>query len=353
MKQNEMLYNTVLKKKQAVSQITCNPTLDAFDLDYCKILDDLAKTDKFVKDRVGICIKELGLAAGIDFNGHYITAFDAYNEAVTYYDMQQRGVTIRNIPEATSSTPDFEVEFSFRNGDGEQTTEKIYLEVKSLAYANGNQEYNKAQKAAFESNIRLEKQRETGRRVCSSEYCISPLGDKDTGPTSEIEEFIKKIDNNIKQSQFSYGNSNDTVLFVDLSQYMFPFQEEECLPVYPDVIRKYSASGRLWMIAFGRENDRVLSWPEFEGKGNFDRDLTISGIMNCHEYIKGIIFCSGSEKGKRKLYGLYRYKDEDLNTPVFIHKVCDFANDDINSWGFKFFEDLQESLKKRYSINNK
>lgn len=87
-----MLYNTVLAKRQAVSQITCSPTLDAFDLDYCKILDELAKTDKFVEDRVGICIKELGLAGGIDFNGHYINAFDAYNEAVTYYDMHQRGV---------------------------------------------------------------------------------------------------------------------------------------------------------------------------------------------------------------------------------------------------------------------
>lgn len=353
MKQNEMLYNTVLKKKQAVSQITCNPTLDAFDLDYCKILDDLATTDKFVEDRVGICIKELGLAGGVDFNGHHINAFDAYNEAVTYYDMLQRGVTIRNIPEASSSTPDFEVEFSYRNGEGEQTTEKVFLEVKSLAYANGNLEYNKAQMAAFESNIRLEQQRETGRRFCSSEYCISPLGDKDTGPTSEIEEFIKKINNNIKPSQFTYGDGKDTVLFVDLSQYEFPFQEEECLPVYPDVIKKYSASGRLWMIAFGRENDRVLTWPEFDGKGNFDRDLTIPGVLNCHDYIKGIIFCSGSEKGKRKLFGLYRHKEEDLKTTVFIHQVCDFVNDDINSWGFKFFDSLQESLKERYSSNSK
>lgn len=52
-----MLYNTVLAKKQAVSQITCNPTLDAFDLDYCKILDELAKTDKFVEDRVGYVLR--------------------------------------------------------------------------------------------------------------------------------------------------------------------------------------------------------------------------------------------------------------------------------------------------------
>ena len=63
----ESLYNTVLKKKQDVSQITCNPTLGAMDLDYCKILDSLVPTDDFVTSRVKSCLKELDLAGGIDF----------------------------------------------------------------------------------------------------------------------------------------------------------------------------------------------------------------------------------------------------------------------------------------------
>ena len=121
---------------------------------------------------------------------------------------------------------------------------------------------------------------------------------------------LKKICNNIKPSQFKYGNDADTILFVDMSQYMFPFKVEECLPVYPNVIRHYSASGRLWMIAFGIEGERIFSWPEFEGKGNFDKLLEKPGILNCDEFscIKGIIFCSGSVKGKRKFYGFYRYQ---------------------------------------------
>lgn len=48
----DSLYAIVLEKKQAVSQITCNSTLEAFDLDYCKILDGLAATDVFIADRV-------------------------------------------------------------------------------------------------------------------------------------------------------------------------------------------------------------------------------------------------------------------------------------------------------------
>ena len=344
----ESLYEAVLKKKQEVIQITCNPTLGAMDLDYCKILDSLVPTDGFVASRVKSCLKELELAGSFEFNGHYLSAFDAYNEAVTYYDLLQRGFIVRGIPEASSSTPDFEVEFTYTEGDGTQKTEKVYLEVKSLAYANGNEEYKKAQDAAFESNVRIEKQRIRGRRFCSSEYCVSPLGDKDTGPTAEIEEFNKKICNNIKPSQFNYGNGEDTILFVDMSQYMFPFKVEECLPVYPNVLRHYSASGRLWMIAFGIEGERIFSWPEFEGKGIFDKLLERPGILNCDEfsYIKGIIFCSGSEKGKRKLYGFYRYEDEELKTTNFICHACDFVNDDKNTNGFRFFKKQEEDLKK-------
>jgi hypothetical protein len=344
----DSLFDIVLKKKQEVSQIACNPTLEAMDLEYCKILDDLIPTDAFISSRVEACIKELELAGGIVFNGHYLMAYDAYNEAVTYYDLQQRDMNVRNIPETSSSTPDFEVEFSYKDWNGEQKTEKVFLEVKSLAYANGNQEYRKAQEAAFESYIKLEKTCGNNRRFCTSEYCVSPLGEKDTGPTGEIEEFNKKICNNIKPSQFKYGNGEDTLLFVDMSQYMFPFKIEECLPVYPNIPSHYSASGRLWMLAFGKEGERIFSWPEFEGKGNFDKDLERPGILNGFNYIKGIIFCTGSEKAKRKLYGFYRHQEEELKTTAFLNSVCDFVNNDKNTNGFRFFLDLEEDMKKRY-----
>lgn len=344
----ESLYNAVLKKKQEVSQISCNPTLGAIDSEYCKVLDGMVATDPFIAKRVEMCIKELNLAGGIDFNGHYLAAFDMYSEAVTYYNLQHRGFNVRSIPETSSSTPDFEVEFTYRDWDGRQKTEKVFLEMKSLAYANGNTEYKKAQEAALESNVRIEEQHSRGRKFCSSEYCVSPLGNKDTGPTAEIEEFNKKICNNIKPSQFKYGKGDDTILFVDMSQYMFPFKKEECLPVYPNVLRHYSASGRLWMLAFGKEGERIFTWPEFEGKGNFDKELGRSGILNGFDYIKGIIFCSGSEKVKRRLYGFYRYEEEELETKSFLYQVCDFVNDDRNTNGFKFFLEIEEGLKKRY-----
>ena len=44
-----MLYTKVLEKKQEMQGFTCNPVMDAFNLDLCKVLDELAKNDKYVK----------------------------------------------------------------------------------------------------------------------------------------------------------------------------------------------------------------------------------------------------------------------------------------------------------------
>lgn len=197
---------------------TTNPTLEVFDLDLCDQLDNLAQTDGFVKDRV---------------------------------------------EKAVNATPDFEVEYSFKDYEQKVITQKAYVEVKSLAFAEGNLQYRKVQNDAFENNIKTEEQRKRGKQICSSILCVSPLGDKDKGLSDEIEILIKKIDQNIKEDQYKYGSGDDTLLLVDLGQYVFPFNEAECLPVYPDLHRKAVTSGLLWMIAFGRLGDRVYTFGEF------------------------------------------------------------------------------------------
>ena len=55
---------------------------------------------------------------------------------------------------------------------------------------------------------------------------------------------------------------------------------------------------------------------------------------------KGIIFCSGARLGDKKFYGLYRHDEEDLDSAIFMCQFCDFVNDDKNSNGFKFFENM-------------
>ena len=112
-----MLYDTVLKKKQELSVITCNPIMDAFDLDLCKVLDELAVNDNFVKARLYKILNELSLTNGIDYNDHYNRAFDAYNETVIYYLLQRKGFDIEHVPEETMPTPDFKVTFNAKNWD--------------------------------------------------------------------------------------------------------------------------------------------------------------------------------------------------------------------------------------------
>lgn len=336
------LTQTVQEKFNELSGITKNPTLDAFCLDFCKQLDELATRDAFVCDRVKKAIKELELAGGIDYNDHYKNAYDSYNEAVCYYLLKQKGIDIKNIKEKKTPTPDFEVHYSFKNWECKDEADTAYIEVKSLAFAEGNIQYRKVQNDVLECNIKMEEQRKRGCRVCLGEFVVSPLGDKDCGLTSEIEILIEKINQNIKEEQYTYGKGNDTILLVDLGQYEFPFEKSECLPVYPDMLRKCSSTGRLWTIAFGRMNDRIYSETKFEGKGNFDRDLNKIGILNQYPYIKGIIFVSGTKPDNKRFYGLFRCNEQDLNVIVILQRICEFVNDDKNSWGYKYFEEISD-----------
>lgn len=331
------LYETIINKHGEKSQYTANPTLDVFDSEYCKILDSMVAKDSFVADRVGKTINELDLAGGIDYNEHYRNAFDSYNEAVCYFELRKRGFEVNNIPEQSTPTPDFEIPFLYPVESQDSIDERVFIEIKSLSFAGGNKEYKDIQEAALAANISIEEQHKRGKQICISEYEVSPLGKKDTGPTYEIEEINKKINNNIKKDQFLYGSGKDTILLVDLSQYTFPFNVEECLPVYPCIKKKYSSSGRLWMLAFGREGERIYGWPEYEGKGVFDRDLSCPGILNCNDFIKGIIFTSGTSPQNKKIYGFCRYEDNDTPIGYFISKSCDFFNDNLSTNGFRLY----------------
>lgn len=140
-----MLYDIILKKKQDTSGITCNPIMDAFDLGLCKVLDNLAIKDGFINNRLEKASKELQLTSAIDYNTHYNSAFDTYNEAVIYYLLQQKGFNIKNVPEEKIPTPDFEVIFKSKNWEGKDDVKSVFIEVKSLSFANGNLQYKEVQ----------------------------------------------------------------------------------------------------------------------------------------------------------------------------------------------------------------
>ena len=101
------------------------------------MLDELAVNDNFVKARLYKILNELSLTNGIDYNDHYNSAFDVYNETVIYYLLQRKGFDIEHVPEETMPTPDFKVTFNAKNWDRKDVIKSIFIEVKSLSFADG------------------------------------------------------------------------------------------------------------------------------------------------------------------------------------------------------------------------
>ncbi len=95
---------------QQISTITDNQTLEDFDIDYCKKLEK--SDDAFIKSRITKCCKEIKATKRFEYDKHIKTAYEAYSEAITYYDLKQL-CTIENIPESNVvATPDFKVSFN-------------------------------------------------------------------------------------------------------------------------------------------------------------------------------------------------------------------------------------------------
>lgn len=312
---------------------------------FCKILDDSG--DPFIQNRVDKALNELERIKDFEYSEHARTAYENYNEAVTYYSFRQRNVDIHEIPEASSSTPDFYINADCSIVPDETEISKIYMEVKTLGFADGNNIYKKAQVDAFLAQVELEKQHLQGKRISTAERVVTPLGNTDL--LGEIEIINKKISNNIKQSQFEFGNGQDSILFIDLNQLWHPRNIEECLSVYPDMDRDCTISGRLWNVVFGKEGERIYSEHDFVGKGSVDGHLTRNGIMLDHTYVKGVIFGLGRKLEEKTFFGFYRYEEQELPTAVFIQKFCDFCNDERNTYGYKYFEQEKARLIARFA----
>lgn len=336
------LYKKILELKQSIAQLTSNETLDAFDLEFCKLIDSGSIDDKFIESRLKKTLRELNLTGGVDYNEHYRSAYESYNEAVTYIALRDKGITIKGIPECKTSTPDFEISVNCSYCGDEPDLKTIYLEVKTLGFAMGNLIYKQSQSDSLDCQIRIEEQHRKGKRMCMAERSVAPLGY--VGFVKEVECIIQKIDQNIKSDQFSFGDGKSTLLFVDLNQLWYSRQMEDCLPVYPDLAHNCCASGKLWLIAFSNIGERVYLKPEFEGKGCFGDELQQQGILNQHTYVKGIIFGLGKTPDEKTFYGFYRSEQEDDPTTVALQKICDFSNDEQNSNGWRYFEDYKKDI---------
>lgn len=236
-----------------------------------------------------------------DYNS-LIEIKNIYSEAYILSKLQSL-LNIAKIPERDSKTPDYKVRF--RGGD-------IYIELKSLNMLGGTLKHREIMHDSLDSKIAAENQINKGARVGFSEQEVQPYlsHNKKYDPRSTrlvIEALIDKINQNIKEEQYSLG---DTILLIDLSDQLplISKPSEAIQETYYDECGKNQVSGELWNVAFGKLDDQIFKPADFEGADNFDGNIEKEGILISHPYIKGLIFHASED-----FYSVAELTENNLN----------------------------------------
>lgn len=239
-----------------------------------------------------------------------------YSEAYIYSKLKSL-LVIQKVQEEGQKTPDFKINFRGL---------PIYIEMKSLSIADGIIKAKEIMEGASDMKRRLEEQLEIGTHYAMEWQIIEPYRKADKSYNRKsiktvIETIIIKIKQNLKQEQFSLG---DTLLLVDMSnQLPVPHPEMAINKFYE--INDNKISGILWHIAFGRKNSKIYNFPDTED--DYETEvLEIEGVLNSYPYIKALIFHIDDQ-----FYALAKMTDENLHTIELIRYLCPKNYNVINS----------------------
>ena len=118
-----------LKLKQLTSSLTHNPLLNCFEQECLALLDKEAGNDTFIYSKKRTILK-LIKDHNIDFEPQLKSAFDAYNEGLTYIRLTKKFSKVERIPEGNDKTPDFKIEFDDHNLFGGKKSHTILFRIK-------------------------------------------------------------------------------------------------------------------------------------------------------------------------------------------------------------------------------
>ncbi|MEH2259132.1 hypothetical protein [Nostoc sp.] len=328
-----MLYLLILKLLHENRNFTTiNPILNTFSLDYCEEIDTAANHEEFIKIKRKSIINSLQNYT-VGHNIFLKQALDYYNEAVTYLFIKNKNILVERITESQGKkTPDFRVKLN---------NETFYIEMKTLGFANGELNYYNAINEGLNAQVSLEEQIKAGREIAVAEAGISPFNISNKGnlynnliQTRVIEIIINKINNNLKEEQFSLGK---TILFIDLSLMLMPYDWRlNSVPIFQEKLGKSMVSGIFWHSAFGKVGERIFSAIEFEGARNIEGELSVEGILNNHSWIQALCFQTYNISRQRKVVCLHREKDKEMID--VLHPLCDFFNDEFNTNGYEVLQ---------------
>ena len=329
-----------LKLKQDTTTLTLNPLLNCFDQNKLLIIDSEELNDSFLAERKKN-ILNLVKDIEIDFDSKLISAYDEYSEAMIYLKLKNEFDKVTKIPEAKTKTPDFKIEFTSNHNNNDKDC-IVFAELKSLSYSAGNINYKNTMNQALDSQIEIEQQIKSGKNIGFGITTVQPFNKNNNkyNPYS-IKDVIKilneKIDQNIKTEQYSQG---DTVLIIDLQQLQLPFSFiEGGVPVFLEKQYNSIVSGVYWNTTFGKAGHLIYKPIEFEGEDNIEGELERDGILQHHDFIKAIVFLVYSiSEEEPKIIGLHKKGQINDCVEEFLHRFCDFINDDKNSNGWELYQ---------------
>lgn len=331
---HRLVFNTLENLEQIVGRlqretnaITDNPVLRHFSLPKCREIDERAKTERHIRERRATCLANLR-NCNIDYSSFYKNAFDAYNEIVVFDLLHGKGLVWFQDP-GTIPSPDY----IWINQSGDA----INIDLKTLSYNHDNSNFKDIQQQSLRSKISIEEQQAKKKPVAMGEPVFySPFKKGENldhyKVSTVIGSFIDKIQNNYKPSQLNFGG-RDGILLIDTIILGHPIFMQEALPVYIYPHLNQLKSGCLWNACFGKENDPMYDWVEFEGKPNIGEPLKKNGIMIGNQGPSAIVFITyrGNETN---LVGLHLSDLQSEQIGVSMNEICKFVNDELNSMYF-------------------
>lgn len=207
--------------------------------------------------------------------------------------------------------------------------EHFYIELKTLGFSDGNNNYNKINQDGLNAQIVIEEQLNIGKGIAISMREIAPFyNNKNYDPWSPkflITELINKIGQNLKIDQFK---EDRTILLVDLTLIpLFTDAINESLAIYQE--DQSFISGVLWHTVFGEIGDNIFK-AACTGQKNIEGRLEKNGLLKEYNFLDIVCFRVYSlDRKSNKLVCLYK---RELEQKYFdFIELSDFSNDELNS----------------------
>lgn len=280
------LWKYILPTHQIISAHGASELIRYLSKNRVQELEEDARSSETVSAYVE-ALRELSTLVTTDLEdyGTIMELKNLFSEALMYVRLSHLG-SIEKIPETDEKSPDFKF----------QTANiTVYIENKALNMTGGNLTHAAIMEEAFKNKVNMEEKLESSEGgIAACEQVIQPYryaGGNNYDPDSTrlvIETLTHKATQNLKEDQFSYGQ---TLLLLDLSGQLLLHDSalEHSQHFFTDTSANNCVSGELWHLAFGNIGDPISKHIEFDGLSNNDGELQTSGLLVSNSWIRGLI----------------------------------------------------------------